>query len=841
MLKKTLFTFFIISAYFIVQLSAQETSFGNQANIDYDNPREYTIGGISVSGVKHTEENIIILASGLNAGDKIMVPGEEITEAINNLWEQGLFQDVVISVTSVDDNYIYLDIELEERPRLGQFEITGVRRSDRSNLEDKLDLSRGNVVTENFLTRTENTIKDYFKKDGYLKPNVSFTHEPDTVRPNAVNLEIEIDRGERVRIISVNIHGNEELSDWRIKRLMEDTRERSLRFLFSSSKFVEESFKEDKKNIIERYNELGKRDAKIVRDSVYFVEDDRIEIDLHIEEGPTYYLRDINWVGNTVYKRETLSSVLDMKKGDIYNQALLDKKLFMNPEGMDISSLYLDDGYLFFNVQPVEVAVEQDSIDLEIRLHEGKQAIINRVTVRGNTRTNDHVIMREIRTRPGQLFSRSDIMRSHREILQLGYFDQETIDVIPKPNPEDGTVDLEYVVKETSSDQIELSGGWGGRDVEGDARLVGTLGLVFNNFSTRNLFNKEAWRPLPTGDGQKLTVRGQTYGRGYVSFSFSFMEPWFGGKKPNAFSFSAYRTTHRQNVPKDDPDYGYYSIIGTSVGLAKRLTVPDDYFFVRQSVNYQHYEITENSPVRFLFDEGTANNLSYTVTFGRNSIDAPLFPRRGSEVSLSLQMTPPYSLFSDKDYSEATQKEKYKWLEYHKWMIKTDWYTVLVGDLVLSTRLRSGFLGYYNSELGQPPFERFYLGGDGLSGWSIDGREVMALRGYDDYSLTPVDEPMSPVGGNVYNRYTAELRFPISLNPNATIYALGFVEGGNSWLSFDDFSPFDIKRSAGVGLRVFLPMFGLLGIDWAYGFDEVPGWPGANEGHFHFSIGQSID
>ncbi len=827
----------LITAVFVCLICFPGVSQNSQPGnieIDYNNPQEYIIGGVSVSGARDIEESVVLMISQLNVGDEITIPGEEISNAINKLWRQGLFQNIIISVEGVEDEYVYLLIDLEERPRLASFEFDGVRRSDEESLTELLALSVGDVVTESLLLRAENKIKEYFIKDGYLKPTVNFIKTPDSVRVNSLNLKFEIDRGERVRIKSVNFYGNEELSDWQLKRIMRDTRERSLRFLFSSSKFYEPDFINDKQNIIDRYSELGKRDARIVKDSVYFVSDKRIKIDIHIDEGKAYYIRDINWIGNTVHPSERLNAVLGIEKGDVYNQLLLEKNLYMNPEGVDISSLYLDDGYLFFNVEPAEVAINKDSVDLEFRIYEGEQAEINRVSVRGNTRTNDHVILREIRTRPGQLFSRRDIIRSHRELAQLGYFDQEKIDVEPRPNIEDGTVDIEYILKETSSDQIELSGGWGG------GRLIGTLGLVFNNFSTRNILNRDAWRPLPTGDGQRLTLRAQTYGRGYMSYSLSFMEPWLCGEKPNALSLSVYRTTHRRNVPRDHENYGYYSIIGSSVGLSRRLNVPDDYFFLRQFVSYQHYDIY-NSPIPFMFEKGQSNNLSYRAVFGRNSIDAPLFPRGGSEVSLSLQVTPPYSLFSDIDYNQAGEQEIFKWLEYHKWKFKTDWYTTLVGDLVLSTRFRFGFLGYYNSDIGQPPFERFYLGGDGLSGWEIDGREIIALRGYDDYTLTPMDNQRQPIGANVYNRYIAELRYPVSLNPMATIYALAFVEAGNSWLHLDEFNPFNVKRSAGVGLRVFLPMFGLLGIDYGYGFDEIPGIPGANKGQFHFSIGQEID
>lgn len=807
---------------------------GDQIVIDPLNPQEYEIGGISVSGNEFIDDNVIIIASRLSVGQMITVPGEDISNAIQNLWRNGMFRNVSIGITSIQDDVIFLDIELEERPRLTRYEFLGIRRGEADDLRDKLNLVRGDVVTESLLYRAENAIEEYYMEKGFLTPSIEVRQLEDTARVNAMILEFEIDRGNRTRIREINIYGNEALSDRRIKRIMKNTRERSLRFILNSSKLVEEDFQEDKRTLINKYNEIGKRDAAIVRDSVYFVDDDRIEIDLHIYEGPTYYFGNIEWIGNSVYTDELLNEVLNIQTGDVYNQSKLEKNLFMNMEEGDISSLYMDVGYLFFQLEPVEVSVEDNKIDMEIRIYEGEQARINRVTVTGNTRTNDHVIMREIRTRPGQLFSRSAIIRSQREIIQLGFFDQETIDVNPVPNPADNTVDLEYIVEETSSDQIELSGGWGAN------RIIGTVGISFNNFSTRNIFNRDAWRPLPTGDGQRLSLRAQTYGRGYISYSASFTEPWLGGNKPNALSLSFYQTTHRRNLASDHPDYGYYSIIGSSVSLMSRLTVPDDYFFLRQAVNYQHYDIL-NSPIRFIFDNGTSNNLSYSVVFGRNSKDASLFPRRGSEVSMSLQLTPPYSMLGGKDYSQATPQEKYQWLEYHKWNFRGNWFTPIVGDLILSARIRFGFLGYYNSDIGYPPFERFYLGGDGLSGWEIDGREIIALRGYTNYSLTPTDYRGEFIGANAYNKYTVELRYPLSLNPMATVYGLVFVEGGNAYENINSFSPFHVKRSAGIGARVFLPMFGLLGIDWGYGFDDVPGVPGANGSQFHFSIGHTID
>lgn len=803
--------------------------------IDYNNPREYEIGGITITGVQYLDHNIVLMVTQLEVGKKIMVPGEDITKAIENLWKQGLFQDVKITATSIQGNLIFLDIELQEKPRLSFFSFEGVKKTDADNLRERLKIVRGDVVNDNMIINCENSIKNYFIDKGYLKPNVSVNITKDTVRLNNVILEFNIDKGYRTKIKEIIIYGNESLSDGKIKKSMKKTRPKSLRFLFSSSKYNQDLYREDLANVIDRYHEEGKRDAIVYKDSIYFVAENRINIDLYIEEGNTYYYRDIKWIGNTKYESDILSQVLGIKAGDKYNQKLLDKNLYMNTEGMDVSSLYLDDGYLFFNVTPVEIRVENDSIDLELRLYEGQQAHINKVILKGNTKTNDHVVMREIRTRPGQLFSRSDIIRSQRELATLGYFDQEKLGINPKPNPADGTVDIEYVVEETSSDQIELSGGWGA------GRIIGTLGVTFNNFSIRNIFKKEAYRPLPSGDGQKLSLRAQTYGSGYFSYSASFVEPWLGGKRPNSLSLSFYRSYYNNGYSKEDKLFGSFNITGLSAGLSKRLTVPDDFFFLQQSIGYQQYSV-KNYQISSLYDDGVSNIISYNVSFGRNSIDAPIYPRGGSEILLSLQLTPPYSLISGKDFSDATTEEKYKWLEYHKWKFNTSWFTRIAGDLVLSTRTRFGLIGQYNKSIGISPFERFFLGGDGLTGYQMDGREIIALRGYEDYSLTPFSGSTSNyIGGTIFNKYTMELRYPVSLNPMATIYLLGFVEAGNAWSSFKEFNPFDVKRSAGFGLRVYLPMFGLLGLDWGYGFDEISGQTDVNKGQFHFSIGQSID
>jgi outer membrane protein insertion porin family len=551
-------------------------------------------------------------------------------------------------------------------------------------------------------------------------------------------------------------------------------------------------------------------------------------INIRVDEGPKYYFRNITWIGNTKYSANDLNKVLGIKKGDVFNQKKLDEALFGSQSGRDITTLYMDYGYLFFSVTPVEVQVSGDSIDYEMRIYEGKQAIVNKITVVGNTKTNDKVIMREIRTQPGQLFSRTDIIRTQRELAQLGYFDQEKLGVNPKPNPLDGTVDIEYVVEERPSDQVELSGGWGA------GQVVGTLGLSFNNFSAKSMFKKGAWTPLPSGDGQRLSLRAQTNGKFYQSYSASFTEPWLGGKKPNSLSVSVYRSIQSNGRKKSDASRQSIQINGVSVGLGQRLRVPDDYFSIYHEVSFQHYTL-DNYGSTFLFSDGYSYNINLQETVSRNSIDAPIYPRTGSQFSFTLQLTPPYSMFSDKDYANATEQEKYKFIEYHKWKFGASWFTPLAWNkLVLNVKANFAFLGYYSKGIGPSPFERFYLGGDGLSGFSLDGREIIAQRGYPNNSLSPDG------GGTIYDKYTLEMRYPLSLNPAATIYVLGFLEAGNAFNSFREFDPFNVKRAAGAGVRIFLPMFGLLGLDYGWGFDNVPGTIGPSEGNFHFTIGQQF-
>jgi len=858
------------------QVYAQISIGSDLSKINYEKPVEYVIGGVEVTGVEYLDKNVIIMLSELEVGKKVKIPGDEVTGAIRKLWEQGLFDNISITASSIKGNTIFLNINLKERPRLSKFSFEGIRKSEADDIREKINLTRGDVVTDHLMIRTENIIKKFYADKGFLNSEVTVTEATDKKNSNFVDLTIKIKKNKKVKIKYIHIIGNTALNDDAIKSAMKETKPRgvfrpldslgplvinltesalTLRFnqvgeelvryvkqnykinLFKGSKYIESNYQEDLQKIIAKYNKKGYRDAHIVVDSIYRIDNENLVIDITIDEGNKYYFRNIKWVGNTVYPSAFLSAILGIQPGDVYNKELLETNLQYNPNGFDVSSQYMDNGYLFFNATPVETYVSNDSIDLEIRIFEGKQARINNVSVKGNEKTNDHVIIRELRTRPGQLFSRSDIIRTTRELANLGYFNAESINPNINPNAADGTVDIEYEVEETSADQIELSGGWG------YGRIIGTIGLSFNNFSLKNFFHKDAWKPIPSGDGQKLSLKFQTYGKDYMSYSVSFTEPWLGGKKPNALTVSYYHSIYSNGRARSDSLRSAFIINGVTVGIGKRLEWPDDFFTLYQGVNVQLYDLTNYGTIFSVGDgNGAFNNLSYEVILGRNSIDQPIFPRRGSDLSLGLEVTPPYSAFSNKDYSTMDDNEKYKWIEYHKWKLKAYWYFELMDKLVLASRFRFGYLGHYNSQLGTTPFERFYLGGDGLSGYNnFDGREIIGMRGYTNESITPYYYKDQNIGGTVFTRYSLELRYPLSLAPTSTIYALTFVEAGNSWLGSQGFDPFDVKRSAGIGVRVFLPMFGMLGLDWAYGFDPIYGQPDANGSHFHFSLNQSLD
>ncbi|MFO0321718.1 MAG: outer membrane protein assembly factor BamA [Bacteroidota bacterium] len=849
---KLSFLFSFISLFFFSQAQITGDATFSSDSIDWSKPSDYNIAGIQVESSEFTDKNVVRLLSGLTVDDKIQIPGDKISEAIKNLWKQGLFEDIKVYLEKTIGDKAFLKIVVTDKPKLSKFSFSSnVKKNDADEIRGKIRFVTGKVVTDYTLGAIKNIVKDYYVNKGYYNTTVEIISKPDNLAktPHVIIL-IKVTKGKKVRIKNLNITGNTIVKSWKLRRKMKDSKPFRFYNPFNSGKYLESNLEKDIPSIIEKYNSKGYRDARIVKDTVYFVKNNRVNIDIKIEEGHKYYFGKIKWLGNAKYRSGQLDTILNIKPGEVFDQTQLDQKLFMNPSGYDISSLYMDDGYLFFNVTPQEVNIHHDSIDIDVHIYEGKQATINRVKVLGNSKTNDHVIYREIRTRPGQLFRRSDIIRTQRELSQLGYFDPEKLGVTPTPNAADGTVDIEYRVEEKPSDQVELSGGWGG------GRVVGTLGLTFNNFSMKNIFKPSAWSPLPTGDGQKFSIRAQTNGIFYQSYNLSFTEPWLGGKRPNSLSVSAFHSRFNQTGESkytkdtegnkiDNPKRSTMYITGGSVGFGKRLKKPDDYFSLYTEGSYQYYEL-KNYPF-FILENGYANDFNVKLNLTRNSIDAPIFPKNGSNFSLLGQFTPPYSLFNGRNYETADAASRYKFIEYQKYKFTAEWYTQLTNqkagegkearNLVLRTKIGYGILGMYNKKVGVSPFERYYMGGSGLSGFqNFVAREIIGLRGYQDNSLS------SSQGDPICARYTMELRYPISLNPQATIFILGFAEAGNTWAKYKDFNPFQVKRSAGFGLRVFLPMFGLLGLDYGWGFDNIPGnsSSGNGKGQFHFTLGAQL-
>ncbi|WP_317899188.1 outer membrane protein assembly factor BamA [Aurantibacillus circumpalustris] len=847
---------------FQVQAQQSDSLFLEAAKIK----KKYRLAPIKIEGANFTDKSVIALLSGLTEGEEISIPGDKITDAIKKLWKQGLFEDIQILQDKIEDGKIFLTMKVVERPRLTKFNFKGnVKKSDADELRTKIRLLKERVVTDYLIGTIKNTVRDHYLAKGYYFNKVDITQINDTgtKTPHTI-LTIKVTKGRKVRIGKVTFIGNTVVKSGKLRRNLDDTKQFRWYNPFNSGKYLEENLEKDLPAIAAKYNSKGYRDARVIKDSVYFISDNRVAIDIYVNEGHKFYFGNFKWFGNTKYRGGQLDTVLNIQAGDVYDQSKLEQKLYMNPNGYDVSSLYLDDGYLFFQAHEQESNVHNDTIDFDIMMYEGKQATINKVTIKGNDKTNDHVIYREIRTKPGQLFRRSDIIRTNRQLAQLGYFDPEKLNVIPTPNAADGTVDIEYIVEEKPSDQIELSGGWGGQtqyNSGGTARglgIIGTLGLTFNNFSTRNIFKKEAWRPLPAGDGQRLSLRAQTNGIYYQSYNFSFTEPWLGGKKPNSLTVSAFHSLFNNTaegkyikvdgIKRINPARSSMSIIGGSIGLGRNLKWPDNYFSMYANVNYNYYELLKYPS--FVFQTGFANDLNLGVTISRNSVDAPIYPKSGSNFVLSGQFTPPYSLLNGKNYSDPnlTDAQRYKFIEYQKYKITAEWFTQLTNkkaaegsearNLVLRTKIGYGFLARYKKETGFSPFERFYMGGSGISGFqNFVAREIIGLRGYVDNSVS------SQTGDPIVARYTMELRYPISLNPSATIFILGFAEAGNSWSNYKQFNPFEVKRSAGLGLRVFLPMFGLLGIDYGWGFDQIPGGGNSNgngKGQFHFTIGGTL-
>ena len=787
-----------------------------------------------------SESNVIIAVSGLKVGGKIQIPGVAIPNAIKALWRLRLFKNVEVLKEKTVGDVIFLEIKVEESARLSSYEVRGVKKSKVNNIKALIrqHFLKGGIITQNAKANAKNAIVQYFVEDGYPDVQVFIQEIPIPGPKNEVKLLYEIDRGKRLKVASISFNGNTQVSSKKLRKLLTTKRKGRL---FGSSKLIPTQLEADKHSIIQYYNTLGYRDAKIASDSIWKSKEGNWMIHFVLAEGQQYFFGDIKWEGNANYNTKELTKILGIKKGDVYNKELLDTRLSFSPDGRDVSTLYMDNGYLFFRAEPIETAIHDNSIDLEIRIFEGPQATIDKVSIKGNDRTHEHVIRRELRTEPGKKFSRSDVIRSQREIINLGYFNPESLGINTSVNPERGTVDIEYVVEEKQDGQFELSAGWGG----GGVGITGTLGVTFNNFSLRNLFSGENWNPLPSGDGQRLSMRVQSNGRAYQSYNLSFAEPWLGGKKPNSFNVGFFYNNYLDESVTDATSSARFHILGINASLGTRLKFPDDNFVATTALSFQRYGLSNWSSGLFrandgqLVSDGTFYNLSISQTIARSTVNNPIYPTAGSRLSLSMQFTPPFSLFSQQDYTDASIEEKFKWLEYHKWRFDAEWYTSLVGKLVLKTSAKFGYLGHYNAAIGTAPFERFQLGGDGLSNiqGGFTGTDLIALRGYEVSDLENNFLNGEVAATPLFNKFTVELRYPLSLNPNATIYGLTFFEAGNAWQSFQDYNPFDLKRSVGMGLRVFLPMFGTLGFDYGIGFDKVGDKTLSNYGKFSIILG----
>ncbi|KOY51955.1 outer membrane protein assembly factor BamA [Polaribacter dokdonensis] len=827
---------------FSANAQTQNDSIANN-NTAFEKGKEYILGGISVTGLVKFSEETVKVFTGLRNGQTIKLPGDKLTSAIKKLYESKQFSNVDVYLARLDGNTVYLQFDVQELPMLNEVSIVGIKKSKAKELLKEAELKEGAMVTDNLVVTTKNYFTKKYTDKGFLKTKVTLDTRKDSSDINVVNMNVFIDKGSKIKIKDINFTGNEALSDKKLKKAMSNTKEKFLGRFWKGSKYIEDEYQEDLESILDKYSRLGYRDARILSEDISWNKDNTIDINIELEEGKQYRFSEIIFVGNKEYTDDELMKVLRIDKGDVYNGAVLKERVKGDgsPTSEDLSTLYQDSGFLFSQVNAVETKVENDSITVEIRIREDEKARIRKVTVSGNDKTNDHVIFRELRVKPGDLFSRSNIIRSIREIGQLGFFDQNvTPDVVPDYTNK--TADINFNVVEKGGSQIELQGGYGG------GSFIGTLGLSFNNFSIKNIFKKEAYTPLPMGDGQSLSLRLQS-SRTFNTYSFSFTEPWLGGRKPKSLSFSIYSSNQFQLDPQTfqvDRDRSL-GIIGASIGLGQRLKWPDDYFQLSQTISYQSFNL-DNYGFRVganILNNGTLNNLSYSATISRNSAGPSLiFPTYGSEFSFGVKATFPYSLVNNKDYSidsglsqeetNAQIAEKYKWLEYYKLSAKGKWYTAFTDKLVLMTNAEMGYLGYYNSEVGLSPFERYFVGGDGIAVFQLDGREVVGLRGYENNQLSPAE------GGSIYNKFQLELRYSITDAPSASIYTLGFLEAGNSYDNFQSFNPFELKRSAGLGIRIFMPAFGLLGIDFAHGFDPLPGQIEKSGWQTHFIIGRQF-
>ncbi len=848
------------------------TAFSTAQETSYEDGKKYILAGLEVTGLQSYNEQTVKTYTGLRVGQPITIPGDQISAVINKLWGLELFSDIEVFVTDIQGENIYLELNILERPTLSNVTIYGVKKRKIADILKDTDLKKGKKITESLIANTKNYLQNKYKKQGYLNANVTIATAKDSIGENSESMVINIKKGDKVKIKDIVFEGNEQLSSKKLKKALKKTKEKRFGRFWKKSKFIADDYETDLTLLVDKYAENGFRDARVLSDTIIKRNENNIDIKIKVEEGDKYYFGDVDFIGNSVYTDRELAAVLGIKKGATYNGVLLRKRIAddTKPDAIDLTNLYQNNGYLFSSINPVEVSAENDTINFEIRIIEGKETFLNHVTVEGNDKTNDHVIFRELRTRPGQRYNKSDIIRSIRELGQLGFFDAEQIKPdVQNANPNEGTVDINYNLVESGSSQIELQGGYGG------GGFIGTLGLSFSNFSIQNLLKGEAYKPVPMGDGQSFALRLQA-SRTFRVYSLNFSEPWLGGVKPVRFNLSISRTQQfsydfvTRNIDKSRQ----FAITGISAGLAKKVQWPDDYFIVSHSLGYQVYDFKNYNIGLFSFGNGRSNSFTYTLGINRSALaGGRIFPRSGSNFEITAKMTPPYSLFSNKDFKairdesssileelntlasgdpqiavlnsrrEKLEEERFKWLEYYKLNFKGDWYTTLIGDLVLRSNAEFGFLGSYNHDVGDVPFERFFVGGDGLGNFTLDGRDVIQLRGYENQSLTPVD-PITrrQEGGLVYNKFSLELRYPLTLKPSASIYGLTFLEGGNAFNNFQDFNPFQIKRSAGVGLRIFMPAFGLLGIDFGYGFDKDanPNSTGPSGWQTHFIIGQQF-
>ena len=869
-IKTTTYTKLLLLLFLTTSVTFSQTS--------YEDGKKYILGGLEVTGLQSYNEQTVKTYTGLRVGQPITIPGEEISGVIKKLWSLELFSDVAMYQTKIEGDKIFLELNILERPTLSKVTVYGVKKRKVDEIINDTDLKKGKKITESLIANTKGYLENKYKKQGFLNAKVNIATAPDTTGTNSESMVVNVKKGDKVKIKSIVFEGNDKVKDKRLRRALGKAKikKKKLGAFWQRSKYMDDEFKDGLKNVVDAYAEKGYRDARVLSDTFIKVDENNIALKIKVEEGNKYYFGNIDFVGNSVYTDRQLSQVLGIKKGDTYNGVLLKERIADNskPDAVDITNQYQNNGYLFSQINPVEVAAVNDTIDFEIRIIEGKETFLDHVTVVGNDKTNDHVIFRELRTRPGQKYSKDNIVRSVRELGQLGFFDAEQIvPDVENPDPNSGTVDIKYSLVESGSSQIELQGGYGG------GGFIGTLGLSFSNFSLQNIFNGESYKPVPMGDGQTFALRLQA-SRTFRVYSLNFAEPWLGGRKPVRFNLSFSRTQQfssqftNQGQIDVDKDRGF-SITGISAGLAKRVQWPDDFFTISHSLGYQLYDFNNYNIGLFNFGNGTSNSLAYTFGLSRSSQGpSRIFPLSGSNFEITAKFTPPYSLISGKDFkslkirsdeitdsaSDGTplttaetnelqqiEEERFKWLEYYKIKFKGDWYTRLAGKLVLRSNAEFGFLGNYNNDIGDVPFERFFVGGDGLGNFTLDGRDVIQLRGYDNSSLTafsvnPITGRTEQDGGTIYNKFSLELRYPLTLKPSASIYALSFLEAGNSFNNFNDFNPFELKRSAGVGLRIFMPAFGLLGIDFGYGFDTDanPNSVGPSGWQTHFIIGQQF-